>query len=112
MLALQRTRAHCWAGGLELLGVPPSDSPCLGDSTNALVRDGEATSAPLILGPFAHTSALPMAQTRVPAREDLITLVLCRLTQLRKEVVSGSPWSCVLSFSLDLPKERGRCRSQ
>lgn len=40
--------------------MPPSDSPCLGDSTNALVRDGEATSAPLILGPFAHTSALPM----------------------------------------------------
>ena len=31
---------------------------------------------PLILGPFAHTSLLPMARPRVLARGELITVVL------------------------------------
>lgn len=88
--------------------MPPSDSPCLEGSRSPLIRDSETTS----LGPFAHTSALPMAQTRVSAKEELITLVLCRLTQRSKEVVSPSLWSCLLSLSLDLPKEWGRCKSQ
>lgn len=38
--------------------------------------------------------------------------MLCRLTQRSKEVVSPSLWSCLLSLSLDLPKEWGRCKSQ
>ena len=35
---------------------------------------------PLILGPFAHTSLLPMARPRVLARRELITVVMSLLS--------------------------------
>ena len=86
---------------------------CSGDSRNPLPRDTEAMPAPLILDAFAHTSPLLMPLTRVPARGELITLVVClALGEQRKEVVSASrpPWSCALSSGSAVPKERGKHR--
>ena len=81
---------------------------CSGDSRNPLPRDTAAMPAPLILDAFAHTSPLLMPLTRVPARGELITLVVClALGEQRKEVVSASqpPWSCALSSGSAVPKE-------
>ena len=82
VLALQRSRACWWPGGLELLvghwsaGLAWS---LLGASRNPLTRDSEAPPAlpaPPILDAFAHPSALLMPRARGPAREELITLVM------------------------------------
>jgi len=53
--------------------VRPSKSPCSG---TAGTRSLGTLPAPLILGPFAHVGPLPMPWTRVPARGELITMVM------------------------------------
>ena len=50
---------------------------------------------PLILGPFAHTSLLRMPWSRVPARGELITVVVSLLSsEESNQVLSESHPSC------------------
>ena len=79
VLALQRSRACRWPGGLELLVGHWSAAlawSLLGASRNPLTRDSEAPPAPPILDAFAHPSALLMPRARGPARGKLITMFL------------------------------------
>lgn len=111
VLALEGTRA-CWRpGGLELLlghWSAALTSPLLGDSRNPLTRDTEAMPALLTLGPFARTVPLPMPQTGVPARGELITLVKSLVLCKERQEVPAAPhtlWCCGLFFGHALPKQ-------
>lgn len=76
LVALQKTRARWWPGGLDLL----LGSSLLRHSRNPLTRDSEAMPASLILHPFARTSLPPVPRTRVPARGELVTVIMLLLS--------------------------------
>lgn len=103
VFALQGTRAPWCPGRLErLLGYCSATlaHSLLGESRNPLTRDGEATPATLILGPFARTRLLTMTQTRVPKGRELVTLAMLLLSSEEiDQVLTASHWGWSSGFS-------------
>lgn len=104
-LALQRTRGLLGArragvsAGAGAAARTPECSPCVVLAQGwqePFCQGSEAPPAPLILGHFAHTSALLMSWTRVPAKRVIITWTQSPvLREHSEEVVTASQvnWS-------------------
>lgn len=122
VLALQRTRvllgarrAGAPAGAGAAAGTPEC-SPCVVPAQGwqePSCQGSEAPLAPLTLGPFAHTNARLMPQTRDPqSRGGLFTWVQSSVFRKHSEEVvtpSQTSWSD-LSIGLDLSKQQAKHR--